>query len=161
MGTGSGVIALTLAAELPEATVHAIDISPDALALARENAGRLGLDGRVDFQQGDLFEKIDSPYDLIVANLPYIARDEIPRLAREVQHDPRCALDGGPVGDEILLRLIASATTHFCPAGRIALEIGHDQPARLSDALARNGYHDIECKADHQGVVRFLFAKYG
>ena len=161
VGTGSGVIALTLAAELPEATVHAIDISPDALALARENAGRLGLDGRVDFQQGDLFEKIDSPYDLIVANLPYIARDEIPRLAREVQHDPRCALDGGPVGDEILLRLIASATTHFCPAGRIALEIGHDQPARLSDALARNGYHDIECKADHQGVVRFLFAKYG
>ena len=161
VGTGSGVIALTLAAELPEAIVHAIDISPDALALARENAGRLGLAGRVDFQQGDLFEKIDAPYDLIVANLPYIARDEIPGLAREVQHDPRCALDGGPVGDEILLRLIAGATTHFCPAGRLALEIGHDQSARLSDALARNGYHDIECKADHQGVVRFLFAKYG
>ena len=161
VGTGSGVIALTLAAELPEATVHAIDISPDALALARENAGRLDLDRRVDFQQGDLFEKTDGLYDLIVANLPYIARDEIPGLAREVQHDPRCALDGGPVGVEILLRLIAGATTHFCPAGRLALEIGHDQSARLSDALARNGYHDIECKTDHQGVVRFLFANYG
>src|SRR5207249_2758947 len=111
---------------------------------------------RVSFEQSDLFEKIDGSYDLIVANLPYIAREVLPTLAREVQHDPRSALDGGPAGDEILLRLIVDATTHFRPGGRIALEIGHDQAVRLADVLARNGYHDIECKIDHQGVQRFL-----
>ena len=161
IGVGSGVIALTLAAELPEASVHAIDISAEALVLAVENAERLGLRERVSFSQSDLFEKVDGTYDLIVANLPYIARSAIPTLAREVQHDPRAALDGGLVGDEILLRLIGDATTQFRPGGRLALEIGHDQAARLADVLARNGYHDIECKADHQGVQRFLLAKYG
>lgn len=162
VGVGSGVIALTLAAELPQANVHAIDISPEALALARENAQRLGLVERVHFLQSDLFEKLaEEKFDLIVANLPYIARAAIPTLAREVQHDPRAALDGGETGDEILLRLIVDATTHFRPGGRIALEIGHDQSARLADALARNGYHDIESKNDHQGAARFLLAKYG
>ncbi len=161
LGVGSGVIALTLAAEWPEAQIHAIDISPDALGLARENAKRLGLLERVTFSESDLFEKVDGSYDLIVANLPYIARATIPTLAREVRHDPRTALDGGDSGDEILLRLIVDATTHFRPGGRLAIEIGHDQSARLADALARNGYHDIECQTDHQGVQRFLLAKYG
>lgn len=161
VGVGSGVIALTLAAELPEASIHAVDISQDALALARENAQRLGLGERVTFSQSDLFTKVEGSYDLIVANLPYIARETIPTLAREVQHDPPSALDGGAVGDEILLRLIGDATTHFRPGGRLALEVGHDQAARLAEVLARNGYHDLECKTDHQGVPRFLFAKYG
>jgi release factor glutamine methyltransferase len=162
VGTGSGVIALSLAKAFSESEIHAVDVSPDALALARENAARLGLPERVHFSQGDLFEKLgEEKFDLIVANLPYISAGVIASLAREVQHDPRLALDGGARGDEILLRFIADATTHFSPAGTLALEIGHDQAARLADELARNGYHDIEIKNDHQGIARFLFAKYG
>src|SRR5436190_4190468 len=83
VGTGSGVIPLTLAAAWPEAEVQAVDISPDALALARENAARLGLDGRVTFIESDLLAGVTGAFDLIVANLPYIARDELTTLSRE------------------------------------------------------------------------------
>src|ERR1043166_4258566 len=95
VGTGSGVIALTLAAELLEASVDAADISLDALGLARANAAKLGLSERVNFFQSDLFEKIpaEARYNLIVANLPYIASEVISTLSREVQRDPKLALD--------------------------------------------------------------------
>ncbi|MDD5201015.1 MAG: peptide chain release factor N(5)-glutamine methyltransferase, partial [Terrimicrobiaceae bacterium] len=86
VGTGSGVIAITLALALPQASVTAIDISPDALAVARENAGRLG--AAVAFVEGDLFPDSPETFDLIVANLPYIPTEEIPTLSREVRHDP-------------------------------------------------------------------------
>jgi len=161
VGTGSGVIALTLAAEWPEAEVEAVDVSPEALSLARENAERLGLAERVKFYESDLLSGSEGAYDLIVANLPYIARDEIPKLSREVQHDPVLALDGGIVGVEIINRLIAQAREHLNPGGRLALEIGHDQSARLAAELERLNYRDICPVADYQGALRFLFAVYG
>ncbi len=161
VGTGSGVIALTLAAEWPDAAVEAVDISPEALSLARENAERLGLAERVKFYESDLLSGSEGAYDLIVANLPYIARDEIPKLSREVQHDPVLALDGGIVGVEIIHRLIAQARDHLNPGGRLALEIGHDQSARLAAELERLNYRDICPVADYQGALRFLFAVYG
>jgi release factor glutamine methyltransferase len=161
VGTGSGVIALTLAAELSEAAVHAVDISADALALARENAQQLGLSERVQFWQSDLFEKIEDHYDLIVANLPYIASEAVPALSREVRHDPKLALDGGLRGDEAIARFIAGARTRLRPGGRIALEIGADQAQKLVAELERAGYSEVRCQADYQGVNRFLFATYG
>ncbi|MCX6967164.1 MAG: peptide chain release factor N(5)-glutamine methyltransferase [Verrucomicrobia bacterium] len=161
VGTGSGVIALTLAAELPHAEVTAVDVSPDALALARENAGRLGLTPRVLFLQSNLLEAVDGAFDLIVANLPYIPGGEIPGLAREVQHDPVLALDGGPVGTELIERLIDAARAHLKPGGRLALEIGIDQSARLAAEMERQNYRDIRPVPDYQGVLRFLFATYG
>ena len=88
VGTGSGVIALTLAAAWPEARVEAVDLSPEALALARENAERLGLAERVLFHEGDLLADIGGEFELIVANLPYIAGRELAELSREVRHDP-------------------------------------------------------------------------
>ncbi len=88
VGTGSGVIALSLASKFPEAEVSAIDISEDALTLARENAERLGLTARVQFRKGDLLEKNSERFDLIVANLPYIAMQDRQSLAREVLYDP-------------------------------------------------------------------------
>src|SRR5438105_6287091 len=90
VGTGSGVIALSLASKFPVAAVHAVDISEDALALARENAARLGLD-RVRFRKSDLLESLSERFDLIVANLPYISMQDRHQLAREVLHDPDVA----------------------------------------------------------------------
>ena len=94
VGTGSGVIALTLAAQFPEAEVHAVDISDDALALARENAARLDLQGRVRFAKGNLLTEVEGAFDLIVANLPYVATGDRPALSREVLHDPAVAVFG-------------------------------------------------------------------
>jgi release factor glutamine methyltransferase len=159
VGTGSGVIALTLAAELPDAAIEAIDISTDALALAEENAQRLALAERVKFIASDLLEGATGQYDLIVANLPYIAPETLPTLAREVQHDPALALNGGKDGLDLLRRLIESAPAHL--RGRLALEIGHDQAASVSDALQTHAYQKIRVATDYQGRARFVFAIYG
>ncbi len=159
VGTGSGVIALTLAAAWPEARVEAVDVSTDALALARENAARLGLTERVVFTLSDLLENVTGEFDLIVANLPYIATAEIAQLAREVRHDPLPALDGGPRGLEIFERFIPQATRHL--RGRLALEIGHDQTPALTELLAAHNFQDILPQTDYQGRNRFLFANYG
>jgi release factor glutamine methyltransferase len=159
VGTGSGVIALTLAAAWPEAQVEAVDLSPEALALARENAARLELGGRVQFIASDLLASVTGEYGLIVANLPYIARDEIATLTREVQHDPLSALDGGVDGLEIFRRFVPQAVPHL--RGRLALEIGHDQARPLTELLAAYNFQDIRSQTDYQGKDRFIFATYG
>lgn len=159
VGTGSGVIALTIAAEWPEAHVEGVDISDDALALARENAARLALAERVRFSRSDLLAEVDGEYDLVVANLPYIDSGEITRLAREVRHDPHTALDGGAGGLEIFQRFIPQAARHL--RGRLALEIGHDQTEALGALLAAHNFQDIRPRTDYQGRNRFLFANYG
>ncbi len=159
VGTGSGVLAVTLAAELPEAEVYAVDLSPEALALAAENASQLGLNARIHFCQSDLLAQVSGPFDLLVANLPYIPPEEIPGLSREVQHDPVLALDGGTAGVAIIERLIAQAPSYL--RGRLALEIGHDQSAHLQAQLASLSYHDIRPVQDYQGHNRFLFASHG
>lgn len=161
VGTGSGVIALTLAKKLETAAVDAVDLSDDALSLARENAAKLDLAERVNFFQSDLLSNVKGDYDLIAANLPYIAADAIPALSREVQCDPKMALDGGAEGHEIVERLILAAKNHLAPGGLLALEIGHDQAATLADKLEGEKYQDIQIKSDYQGVQRFLLATHG
>jgi len=159
VGTGSGVIALTLAAAWPEAQVEAVDLSPDALTLARENAARLDLSARVRFLASDLLAGVSGDFDLIVANLPYIARGEIPTLAREVQRDPLSALDGGPDGLDVFRRFVPQAAQHL--RGKLALEIGRDQAGALTELLAAHNFQDIRSQTDYQGNDRFLFANYG
>lgn len=159
VGTGSGVIPLTLAAAWPDAEVQAVDISPDALALSRENATRLELSERVTFLQSDLLEKATGTYDLIVANLPYIASDEIPALSREVRYDPMTALDGGPDGLDLFRRFLPQAAAHL--KGRLALEMGHDQAGPLAELCSLHNFQDIRVQTDYQGRNRFLFATYG
>lgn len=159
VGTGSGVIALTLAAAWPEAQVEAVDLSEDALALTRENANRLGLADRVRIFRSDLLSAVEGTFDLIVANLPYIPSAEIAGLSREVQHDPLSALDGGTEGVELIHRLIAQCAQHL--QGDLALEIGHDQAERITQELAAQQFQSIRFTTDYQGRNRFVFAKHG
>ncbi len=161
VGTGSGVIALTLARKFPEAQIFAVDISEDALAIARENAARLGLSGRVQFTKGDLLEHLDERFDLIVANLPYIATQDRDTLSREVLHDPEVALFAGAHGDEFVRELIEQAPPRLRPGGLLALEIGLGQSESLLSALTEKNYRDICSKNDYSDVIRFLFARYG
>jgi release factor glutamine methyltransferase len=161
VGTGSGVIALSLAAEFPEAWILAVDVSDDALALAQENAIRLDLGSRVQFLKSRLLETIEGTFDLIVANLPYISTHDRHTLSREVLHDPEIALFAGVRGDELMRELIDQALTRLRPGGMLALEIGLGQRDALLSALAEKNYRDICSKNDYTGVTRFLFARYG
>ena len=161
VGTGSGVIALSLAAEFPEAEVVGVDISETALKLARENAERLGLADRVRFQRSNLLENVQPGFDLIAANLPYVSTEHRRNLSREVLHDPEVAVFAGACGDELLQELIARAPSWLHPGGILALEIGIGQSAALILALAEKNYRDIFNEKDYSGVTRFLFARYG
>jgi release factor glutamine methyltransferase len=161
VGTGSGVIALSLAKKFPDAQIVAVDVSEDALALARENAIRLGLSGRLQLRKSNLLENLDERFDLIVANLPYIATQDRHTLSREVLHDPEVALFAGARADELLRELIEQAPARLRPGGLLALEIGLGQSEALLSALAEKKYRDICSKNDYSGVIRFLFARYG
>ena len=161
VGTGSGVIALSLAAKFPEAEVRGVDISEDALDLARENAARLGLSDRVRFFRSNLLQNVDRTFDLIVANLPYIAAQDRHALSREVLRDPDVALFGGAHGDELVHELIVQAPARLRPGGMLALEVGIGQSEGLLSVLAEKKYRDIYSKNDYSGGTRFLFARYG
>jgi release factor glutamine methyltransferase len=161
VGTGSGVIAISLAAKFPGAKILAIDISDDALALAQENAAMLNLKDRVQFLKSRLLENVEGAFDLIVANLPYISTQDRRTLSREVLHDPEVALFAGKRGDELVRELIDQGPTRLQPGGRLALEIGLGQSETLLSALAEKNYRDICSKNDYNGVTRFIFARYG
>ena len=161
VGTGSGVIALSLAAKFPDAEVHAVDLSEDALSLGRENAERLQLGSRVSFRKSDLLTDCDAQFDLIVANLPYVAVIARASLSREVLHDPATALFAGATGEELIRKLIATAPAHLRSGGLLALEIGLGQHESLTAFLRETNYHDITETRDYGGVIRFLFGRYG
>jgi release factor glutamine methyltransferase len=161
VGTGSGVIALSLAAKIPEAKVLGVDVSEDALALAQENAARLNLSERVQFLKRRLLENAEDAFELIVANLPYISIQDRHTLSPEVLHDPEVALFAGAQGDELVRELIDQARFRLRPGGLLALEVGLGQSEALLSALAEKNYRDISSKNDYNGVTRFLFARYG
>lgn len=176
MGTGSGVIGITLALELKERAREVVlaDLSPQALDLALENAMRLG--ARVSTIQSDLFSALPMPedeaerqadeeearpdvkgarFDVIVANLPYIADDE--ELAPEVMKEPHTALFGGPLGWEIMERFLSKARDYLAEGGFVALEIGYGQAETLTQIMDGYGYNYIEVAKDLNGVARFPF----
>ena len=161
VGTGSGVIAISLALALPASKVSACDLSPAALSLAQENAARHQLEARMTFFQSDLLAAVSETFAVIAANLPYIPSADIPSLSREVQKDPLTALDGGPDGLVLVERLIAEAPSRLSPGGLLALEIGHDQAERTMALLAANNYRDIAAHRDYQDVQRFVSARHG
>lgn len=161
VGTGSGVIAITLAAEFPKAEIIGVDISEDALMLAGENADRLGFADRIRFLRSNLLENVQPGFDLIAANLPYVSSEDRNNLSREVLHDPEVALFAGARGDELVRQLIAQGPSWLRPGGILAMEIGIAQNEALMAALEEKNYRDISAEKDYSGVIRYLFARYG
>jgi release factor glutamine methyltransferase len=161
VGTGSGCIALTLAAKRPDARVKAIDVSADALALARENALRLGLDGRIEWIHGSLLEGLGpQSCDGIIANLPYISSEDWSRLPASVRdHEPRLALESRPGGMELIRELAAQARTVLRPGGFIFLEFGFDQGERVRTCLEADGFEHIKILHDLAGHERIASAR--
>jgi release factor glutamine methyltransferase len=139
VGTGSGAIAVTLAKQLPKATLVATDIAPAALAVAEANAARHGVAERIEFVACDLLAdpRATGPWDVIVSNPPYVRDDEYPALPRDVRdHEPKTALVAGPTGVEIVTRLAAEAAERLAPGGWLLVEIGPSTAAAAEAALA-------------------------
>lgn len=137
VGTGSGCIAIALAANSPAVHVWATDISPQAVDIARLNLESHGLEGRVDLLQGDLLTTVPKPIRLIVANLPYVRRSDLEDLQAEIRdHEPHMALDGGPDGTDVIAQLLAQVPAWLAPDGAMLLEIGALQGEAISE-LAR------------------------
>jgi release factor glutamine methyltransferase len=158
--TGSGCIAITLACERPQASVWATDLSPDAAAVARDNAERMGTGGRVTVLEGDLLAPAgDARFDVIVSNPPYVRSDELPTLQREVQREPRRALDGGSDGLDVVRRIAQGAHAHLKPGAALALEIGDGQGNAVNEILTRAGYRDVRVEKDLARLDRLAFAK--
>ncbi len=162
VGTGSGCIALALAKEKPEAEIHAIDRSPEALVLAQENAKFLGLE--LKFHLGDLLKPLgDIQADLILSNPPYIPSAAIKGLMSDVREfEPHIALDGGEDGLELIRRLIQQAPPLLREGGALLMEIGFDQGAAVLKILEADGrYVDLEIHRDHASHERVIQARRG
>jgi release factor glutamine methyltransferase len=163
--TGCGCIAVSLAAYLPAACVTATDISEGALEVARTNAEAHGVAGRVTLLAGDLYEPLDAadvqPADFLVANPPYVAESEWPNLEPEIrEHEPRAALVAGPLGTEIIERIIKGAAAYLRPAGTLMIEVAAGQGAAAAQiASAARGLADVHVVKDYAGLDRILVAR--
>ena len=164
IGTGSGILAITLALELPDATITATDISPHALAVAQKNAQLLGATERIRFAVSDLFSAItdalpdDVRCDCIVSNPPYVPSTEV--LEPQVRdYEPATALYAGKDGLAIYRRLIPQTFAHLEPGGHLLLEIGQGQRTALHRLLAQAGFTEIRFLDDLQGIPRVAIAQ--
>lgn len=160
LGTGSGCLAITLALEIPQAQVTALDLSEAALHVARNNAQRHGAQLRL--LQSDWFSALaDERFDLIVANPPYIA-DADPHLAAgDLRHEPRGALASGSDGLEAIRRIVADVAEHLTPGGRLWLEHGYDQAVAVRELFAAAGFIEVEQIPDLAGILRVTGGRLG
>lgn len=158
LGTGSGAIAVSLAYYLSCARVWAVDISPQALEVARRNAGRAGVSERVNFVWGDLFDPIPSErvYDMIVSNPPYISREEYGQLAPQVLQEPTLALWGGEDGLEYYRSIIAQSGQFLKKKGFLLLEIGWKQGPSVTSLLLEQGFQGVRIIKDWGGRDRVV-----
>ena len=164
LGTGTGCIAIALAKKTPSVGIHAVDVAPDALALARENAALNGVAERINFHEGDAFAALPAAttFDLIVSNPPYIAAEEIATLSPEVRDfDPRLALDGGADGLDFYRRLATEAGAFLKPNGKLMLEFGDGQETALSKLFFDEKWIVEEIVADYSSRPRILIARCG
>ncbi len=159
VGTGSGCIALALAHELPEAEIHATDVSAAALEVARANAARLRLESRVSFQLADLIAPTGlENLDLVVSNPPYVGDEEADKVQREVRNfEPRMAIFGGREGLDIYRRLIPQAHQVLRRGGWLVMEIGYTQQQAIAELL--ESWVEAVFRADLRGIPRVVIAR--
>jgi release factor glutamine methyltransferase len=156
-GTGSGCIAIAIAGKFPQALVHAIDVSAEALAVAQANAQRN--QARVEFHRGRDFAATGGPFDLIVSNPPYIPTAEVDLLQPEVRdHEPRSALDGGADGLDVHRLIAAEASTRLTQNGKLMVELGFAQAPAARELYASVGWHIGSVLPDYSGCPRILIA---
>ena len=164
MGTGSGALAVAIATELPEALICAVDVSEEALGYARLNALAHGMNERIRFVRGDLWEPLtggDHAFDLIVSNPPYVAREEFGSLPPEVRdHEPARALDGGPGGMREIQRLVKGALPFLKTGGWILIEMDPRQTGTTMDLMAHvGGYAEVSRVKDLAKRYRVVEAR--
>jgi release factor glutamine methyltransferase len=163
VGTGSGCIALSLAAERPDAVCHAVDSSPAALAVARENARRLGLEKRVTFHQGDLLgpvEELAGTVHLVVSNPPYVEASELVGLEPEVRdHEPRAALIAVGSRYSVYWRLVPEAAAILWPGGALAVEVGQGMAEEVSRTCRNAGLDPFPPLLDLAGISRVVVSQ--
>lgn len=158
VGTGSGAVALAVADELPSARVVATDTSLEALAVAKTNAGRLGLGDRVRFEYGSLVAERE--FDLVLGNLPYVSEQEWEGLQPEiVRHEPREALVAGPTGLEAIERLLGAVAAGELRAQSVALEVGERQAVTVGGLMRRAGFERVEIRRDLAGRDRVVVGR--
>ena len=164
VGTGSGCIPIALAKELPHSELFAVDMSADALEVAKRNAQRLGVSGHVEFLESDLLSRLLGPefmgtIDFVVSNPPYVGHDELADVQREVRmFEPRLALGDLSRGDEIYARLFPQAQQLLKPGGSVVVEIGYNK----KDAVLRllgGGWKEQEVRPDLAGIPRVIIAR--
>lgn len=158
--TGSGCVGLTLAAERAGLTVVATDVAPGALQVARANAVRLAVEGRVELLQGDLFAPVvGRRFAMVVSNPPYVPSAEIDGLSLEVKREPRGALDGGPDGLDFVRRIAEGTREILEPGGWLLLEIGDGQGLAARAILEGVGLCEAEVRPDLAGLDRLALAR--
>lgn len=155
LGTGSGIIAITLALEAPDTEVHAVERSPEALTVAQQNAKTLGAN-RIHWHPGSWWQALASPrrFDLIVSNPPYIAANDHHLQQGDLRFEPPQALAAGPDGLDDLRIIIGGAPTHLNPGGWLLLEHGYDQEAPVQALLRDAGFADVFTRRDLAGQPR-------
>ena len=160
IGTGTGAILLSLLKLLPDSRGLAVDISPEALAVAKENAGLLGVADRAWFLQSDFWSRVPAKarFDIVVSNPPYIPSQVIGTLARDVQREPRPALDGGADGLTAYRKIVAELPQHIRPDGLAAFEVGIGQGETVAALCREQGFTVTAVVNDYAGIDRMVFA---
>lgn len=163
IGTGSGAVAVAVAKQAPGARVTAVDVSPAALAIARQNAERHGVADRIAFIESDLFTAIETKarFDFVVSNPPYVTTDELAGLDATVRdHEPHLALDGGPQGTAVIQRLLAEAPGRLNEGGELLFEIGPTISERVARLVSEApGLELVEVLKDLEQRERIVWAK--
>lgn len=161
IGCGSGAIALALLKHFPEAKAVLVDVSPEALEIARENTAANGLSSRAELILSDLFLNIPSGrmFDLIVSNPPYLTDEDMRQLQPEVAFEPQTALIGGADGLDFYRRIVPQAKKFLKPGGMLGFEIGAEQAKAVRELLEKNGYTDVRVFNDHQQIERILLCR--
>ncbi|MFB6290168.1 MAG: peptide chain release factor N(5)-glutamine methyltransferase [Candidatus Bipolaricaulia bacterium] len=157
LGTGSGAIAIALARFLVEPTVTAVDKSPEALELAKENAGRNDLGTSIEFRQSDWFSEVSETYDVIVSNPPYVPSSSLKELKEEIKdYEPAEALDGGAEGLKEIKNILDQVEGYLTEGGAVFLEIGHEQGKEVKNYATSQNLQNIRLIEDSQGTDRIL-----